>query len=165
MTIDLRRQDGKPVRVSTLAVTVLRAPHHKPSSCVNIADVVKWTKIPRLARVLLSYLTQTSIFAHSSWLPLLYYSLPNAVVAGTLLPMSVLKTLSTQINGTVAVGNERELFRSKLWSNYTPERCRAWAGHWYQGDNWSELSGCGTARYAPARDQQACFKIKFYDAT
>lgn len=106
-----------------------------------------------------------SIFAHSSWLALFYYSLPNAVVAGTMLPMPVLKTLSTQINGTVAVGNERELFRSTLWSNYTPERGRAWAGHWYQGDNWSELSGCGTARYAPAQDQQACFKIKFYDAT
>lgn len=112
-----------------------------------------------------SHLTQKTIFAHSSWLPLFYYWLPNAVVAGTMLPMPVLKTLSTQINGTVAVGNERELFRSKLWSNYTPERGRAWAGHWYQGDNWSELSGCGTARYAPARDQQACFKIKFYDAT
>ena len=44
------RQDGKPVNVSTIAVTVLRVPHHKPSPCVNIADVAKRTKMCRLAR-------------------------------------------------------------------------------------------------------------------
>lgn len=43
-------QDGISVSVSTSAVTVLRVPHHKPSSCVNIADVAKRTKILRLAR-------------------------------------------------------------------------------------------------------------------